>query len=192
MQRLVHKELQRLGELLRTVVEAFRLYGEQKPELHASLLELLDRAATAYREAGRPERQSHVESLRAELATALRGIDPSTLERPATRRREMQSSIAFKVLQALESSLRGSFQQATETLERGESLVSQIVIAGIQKGLIDEATIRDATTQEALESLWRSLAADADIALGQKRTLLLVSPVDVHLLLDDVLARLRA
>ena len=66
---------------------------------------------------------------------ALRGINPVTLEKPAIRRHEMQSMIAFKVLQSLESQLRGHLLEATESLGRAEDLVSQILTAGIDSRL---------------------------------------------------------
>ena len=114
----------------------FQLYNDQKPELNGSLLALLDLTAATHRERGRPERESYSASLKAELTTALRGINPITLEKPAVRRHEMQNTIAFKVLQSLESQLRGHLQEASEALQRAEDLVSQILAAGIQKGLI--------------------------------------------------------
>lgn len=191
MQPLLHKEVQQLTGLLRVLVDAFQLHTDREPELNRSLLALLDLSVATYRECGRPDRESRVASLRAELSIAFRGINPVTLEKPAVRRHEMQSAIAFKVLKALEEELRGSFQQATDSLQRAEDLVGQIIIAGVQKGLISDAAIRDTTTQDTIEELWRSIAADADIALAQKRVLLLVSSYDAYLLIDKVFSGLR-
>jgi len=191
VQRLLHKDQQKLAELLRTITATFQLYNERKPELHDSLLALLDRALATYREQGRSERESLCASLNGEFATALRGVNPVTLEKPAVRRHEMQSTIAFKVMQSLESQIRGDLLEAADTLRRAEDLIGQILLAGIQKGLISDADIRDTTTQDAIEALWRSIASDADIALGQKRVLLIVSRFDVSLLIDTLLSGLR-
>jgi len=183
--------VQQLSGLLQSLIGVFQLYNDQKPDLNSALLSLLDLAAAAYKERGRADRESHVASLKAELTTALRGINPITLEKPAIRRHEMQSTIAFKVLQALESQLSGHLQEAMESLQRAEDLVSQILAAGIQKGLITDAVIRDSTTQESIDAMWRSIASDADIAFAQKRVLLMVSIYDVYLLIDKLLTGLR-
>jgi hypothetical protein len=121
----------------------------------------LDLTTSTYKERGRPARESHAASLKAELVTAARGINPITLDKPASRRHEMQNAIAFRVLQALEADLRGSFDEAAATLRQAEDLVEQILLAGIQKGMISDADIRDAMTQEAIDALWRAVAADA-------------------------------
>ncbi|HKR63831.1 MAG TPA: hypothetical protein VJZ00_08870 [Thermoanaerobaculia bacterium] len=192
MQTLVHQELQQLTALTRTLVDTFALYNEQKSELHRTLLTLLDDTGTTFRDRGRADKESHTASLKAELTTALRGINPMTMEKPTVRRHEMQNAIAFRVLQSLELELRDSLQDAAQTLQRAEDLISQIVLAAMQKGLITNADIANATTQAAVDALWRSIASDAEIALAQKRVLLLVSVFDVTLLLDEVLARLRA
>lgn len=191
MQPLLHKEVQQLSGLLRSLIDVFQLYNDQKPDLNGSLLALLVLTADTYRERGRPERESYSASLKAEFTTALRGINPITLEKPAVRRHEMQSTTAFKVLRSLESQLRGHLQEAAESLQRAEDLVSQILAAGIQKGLITDAAIRDTTTQEAIETLWRSISSDADIGFAQKRVLLMVSIYDVYLLMDKLLSGLR-
>jgi len=188
---LLHKEVQDLTALLQTLVDAFQLYNDQKPEINRALLALLDRTAATYRERGRADKESQTASLKAEILTALRGVNPLTLEKAAVRRHEMQSSIVFKVLQSLESQLRDDFRRATESLQRAQDLVSQILIASIQKGLLTDAAIHDTTTQTAIEALWRSIAEDPAIAVAQKQVLMQVSVHDAYLLIDLVLAALR-
>jgi len=188
----VHQEVQQLTELLGTLVGIYRIYDDQQPELHRSLVTLLDLTAAMYRDRGRPEKESHTASMKAELTTALRGVNPITLEKPPSRRHEMQSTIAFKVLQSLEVELRGSFGEATASLQQAEELIGQIILASVQKGLISDVQIRETITQAAIESLWRAIGADADIRFAQKRVLLVVSAFDASLLIDKVLTNLRA
>ena len=78
-----------------------------------------------------------------------------------------------------------------ELLEQAEALVAHLLVVAVQKGLIDDDAIRDTVTPDAIETLWASMAADAEIAPAQKRVLLLVSRYDVYLLLDKILASLR-
>jgi hypothetical protein len=191
VQPFLHKEAQQLTELLQALVAAFRLYDGRDPGVHAALLALLDRTAAACRDRGRADGESRMASLKAELTTALRGINPVTLEKLSTRRHEMQSGVAFKVLQAVEGQVRGDLEAVADRLRGAEDLITQIVIAALQKGLLTADAIAGATTSAALEALWQTLGADPEIALGQKRVLLLVSSYDALLLIDAVLSRLR-
>lgn len=176
MQPLRIHESQRLGDLERSVAGVLRLYNERKPELSDALLRLLDDAAVVYKERGRGE--GHIQSLKAELMTALRGIHPITLEKPSVRRHEMQTAIAFRVLQSIESRVRSDLEPLDETLRRAEDLLGQIVAAAMQKGALLGAP----------EALWNTIAADAELAVAQKRVLLMVSRTDALLLLEGLVA----
>lgn len=192
MQPFLTQEADQLNGLAGTLSEVFRLYNDRKMELNESLLAFLDQAADIYNERGHQQKETQVLSLKAELVTALRAVNPLTLEKVTQRRHEMQSGIAFRVLQSVELRVRNDLEEVGGRLQQAEELLSQIVVAAIQKGLISDAAIAASTTQTAIESLWRSLAADADIANAQKRLLLMVSIYDVLLLLDKLLASLRA
>jgi hypothetical protein len=184
-------DVQQLTGLVESVNAGFALYNDHNPELERELLALLDRAVAVYRQRGRQDRESQLLSLKAEIVTARRAVHPLTLEKVTLRRHEMQNTIAFKALQAVELQLRADLQAATDTLQRAEDLLSQVLVAAMQKGLITDATIVAATTQAAIEALWTGIAVDPDIALARKRVLLMVSGFDVLLLLDGLLSRLR-
>lgn len=191
MQQLLFNEVQQLATLQRSLAGVFALYNDRGLGVNESLLRVLDDVTGVYRDRGRQERVSQVLSMKAEVVTAQRAIHPVTLEKIAVRRHEMQMAIAFKVLQSVEARLREDLETTLETLERARDLLSQIIIAGFQKGLITDATIAAMTTQGAIEAWWTAIAADADIALAQKRVLLLVSRFDAILLSDALFAGLR-
>lgn len=191
MQPFLFKEVEQLGALQRSLGSVFALYNDRRPELNDGLLRFLGDAAVVYRERGRQERECQVLSLEAELLTALRGTHPITLEKIAVRRHEMQNAIAFRILQSAEVQLRADLRQTMDTLQGAKDLLAQIVVAALQKGLITDTMIANATTQAAIEALWAAIAADADIALAQKRVLLMISRYDAFLLVDELLAGLR-
>jgi threonine synthase len=192
MHPFLTQEADQLSDLAGTLSGVFRLYNDRKTEMSDSLLAFLDDAAGVYKARGHQQKETQVLSLKAELVTALRAVNPMTLERVTQRRHEMQNGIAFKVLQSVELRVRNDLEEVGGSLRQAEELLSQIIVAAIQKGLISEATIAETTTQTAIEALWKSIADDADIAIAQKRLLLMVSIYDVYLLLDKLLAGLRA
>ena len=191
MQQLLFHEVQQLTGLEGAVAGVLALYNAHSPNASDSLLRVLDDAATVYKDRGRQERAAQVLSLKAEIVTAQRAIHPITLEKVSVRRHEMQTAIAFRVLQSIEGQLRADLEATMQTLQRARDLLGQIIVAGIQKGLITDATIAAMTTQTAIEAWWAAMAADADIALAQKRLLLLVSRYDVFLLAEALFAGLR-
>lgn len=191
MQSFLFHEVQQLTGLERSLGDVFALYNDRSPAVSESLLHVLDDAAGVYKERGRDERAAQVLSLKAEIVTAQRAIHPVTLEKISVRRNEMQATIAFKVLQAIERQLRADLETSMETLERARDLLGQIIVAGVQKGLITDATIAAMTDQAAIEAWWTAIAADPDIALAQKRVLLLVSRFDVVVLAEALFSALR-
>ncbi len=191
MQPLLFHEVQQLTGLESAVAGVLTLYNERSPDVSDSLLRVLDDAAVVYKDRGRQERAAQVLSLKAEIVTAQRAIHPLTLEKISVRRHEMQTAIAFRVLQSVEGQLRADLETTMEKLERARDLLGQIIVAGIQKGLITDAMIASMTTQAAIEAWWAAMAADTDLALAQKRLLLLVSRYDVFLLAEALFAGLR-
>ncbi|MEO6071279.1 MAG: hypothetical protein ABIN57_09395 [Chitinophagaceae bacterium] len=191
MQKFYHKELKDLTTLLQALNAVADSYNKKEVTVFAALQQWLTDAIQFYNGAGKAERESRLQLLKAEMITAQRNINPITLEKVTLHRQEMQATIAFKILQAAEQSLRTEVVALEERIETASELTTQVVIAGLQAGIITDAIIKNETTQKALESLWAALSANENIALGQMRILLTVSIYDVWILLDEVVARLK-
>jgi hypothetical protein len=127
----------------------------------------------------------------AELVTAQRGINPYTLQKQNVGRNEMLSSVMFKILQALEVQLRTYYLAGDEKLQQAKDLISQIIVAALQGGLLTNLDIEKIKTQKQTETAWKKLGEDANISLGQKRVLLLVNFYDVIILFDELITALK-
>src|SRR5688500_9554179 len=191
MQPFYHSQVNKLMGALNGLEKVTAKYINRAYDLQASLLEWLDHTVQAYKDMGQLERESQLLLLKAEMVTAQRGINPTTLEKQSTHRNELQHNTAFKIMQAAESLLRTDLGLKMEKLREAEDLVRQVVIAGFQEGLITPEIIAKTKKQAQLEALWTALSQDPNISLGQTRILLLVSKYDVWILLGDMLARVR-
>ncbi|MFZ4769658.1 MAG: hypothetical protein ACOYLO_05710 [Ferruginibacter sp.] len=140
---------------------------------------------------GYADKESQVQSLKAELVTAQRGMNPYTLQKQNMGRNEMFTSVMFKILQALEVQLRTYYLVGDEKLQQARELISQIIVAALQGGFLTNLDIKNIKTQKQTEVAWKKLGEDANISLGQKRVLLIVSPYDAIILFDELITTLK-
>lgn len=188
MQRFYHNELKVLDSLLQALSRVIEKYNRRDLDLVAALETWLDNAVEGYKAAGRPERENGVLTWKSELVTAQRGVHPLTLEKVTLHRHQLQTSIAFRIMQSAAAQLQADREVCRKRLDEAGELAGQLIAAGLQSGVVTEATLAATEGQQQLEQLWKALGGEANIALGQKRLLLQVSRYDVWLLLAAVIA----
>lgn len=186
MQRFHHQIRHDLAALLGALNNVTEKYSRKDYNTDAALRELLNRVNADYKDKGLPDRESQLQLLRAEWTAAEKGLDPCTLEKVTVRRGEMKSAAMLKVLRGLEAVLREDYTASRAKLEEAAAMIGQIIIAGYQEGIIDDKRLLSVNTETEYLQLWKALGADANIALGQKRVLTMVSMADVFLLLEEV------
>lgn len=188
MQRFYHNDQQQLIQLLNLFNEVSAKYSRKEFDMDITLKALLDKAVTRYKDAGHTDKESQARLLQAELATAERGIHPETRERVTTRRSDMKMGVQLKVLQTLEHLLREELSAANGRLQEARDMLTQILLAAMQGGILNDATLANAGTEAELQAIWKLLAADKNIMLAQKRILMKVSMYDVLLLMEELIA----
>ncbi len=187
MQKFYHKQIQDVKLLLQQLNVAMDQYSHKLYHADETLMTVLNTAIKTYKDLGKSERESQLQALKTELVTATRGINPLTFEKQTTRRAELISIIAFKVMQATETMFRLDVENDQSKLTQANELITQILIASIQSGKLPDADIKKIKTIADAEKAWKKIGADANISLGQKRVLLLISQVDAMILFDDLL-----
>lgn len=190
MQRFFYNEKIKTTALINQLNAAMELYNNRHFDLDKVLIGLLKNCIQLYKDLGYADKESQVQTLMTEMVTAQRGINPYTLLKQNIRRNEMQQIVSFKILQSLELLLRTDYGAAEAKLAQAADLVSQIIVAALQAGLLTDAEIKQIKTEKEREAAWKKLDADANISLGKKRVLLLVSSFDALLLFDDLLSPL--
>ena len=190
MQRFFYNEKIKITALINQLNAAMELYNNRHFDLDKVLIGLLKNCIQLYKDLGYADKESQVQSLMTEMVTAQRGINPYSLLKQNIRRNEMQQIVSFKILQSLELLLRTDDSAAEAKLAQAADLVSQIIVAALQAGLLTDDEIKQIKTEKEREVAWKKLDADANISLGKKRVLLLVSSFDALLLFDELLAPL--
>ena len=191
MQKFYHNENAKITALLNQLNVVMMKFNTRDFDTDISLLQCLDLSIYTYKELGRIQKESQLQSLKAEFITAQRGINPVTLEKQNIRRHEMTNTIAFKVIQATEQQLRQDFTENENMLKQAGDLIVQIIIAAVQGGLLTDVDILNIKDSKDVENAWNKIGADPNIALGQKRVLLLVSKYDAMILFDDLLSAIK-
>lgn len=177
--------------LLKQVTASIKKYNDRDLDAAIALHTTLDACITAYAKINKTEKESRFQSLKSELTTALRGVNPYTLEKVKLQRNEMIKNTAFRILQNSEEIIRTELQLITDRLKQAEELISQIILAAIQGNLIAKENIKDIKTQAAIEKLWKDIGNDAGLAIAVKKVQLMVSQPDITILLAQILETLQ-
>lgn len=187
MQRFYFHDKQQITQLLTGFNGVSEKFSKKDFDTDKALKLLLDNAIKVYKDAGMTDRESQLQVMRAEITSVEKGVHPLTYERITIRKGEMKMSICLKILQSLEQLLRGDFSNCNHKLQEARDMISQILLAGLQGGLVTDALMDSTNTEAELQKLWKLLATDANIALGQRRVLMTVSIYDVLLLMEELI-----
>lgn len=190
MTRFYTNEKTRLDKALQLMIAALQKYNAKDFEADTALKVALDEALLMYKELGKSNQESHFEALKAEWVTAQRGINPMSLEKLTVRRNEMVGTVKFKIMQRAQQQLAMDVEAVDAVLNEATTLISQIIVASLQGGLLNSELIRRAGDPDAVETLWKNIGDDANVMLGQQRVLLMVSRYDALLIFGDLLQRL--
>lgn len=185
----LHARLQKLTQLLRHSSDLVARHNRGDPALAESLLDFLDRSAGVCRGLGLHEFEARAVELKAHCLMARRGIDPATLEKHATRRRELEAKTVFRVLMTVSEQLRAAVEQDRQALASAETLLRPLMLAGLQRGIVVAPSPGSRVPAQAgLDALWRHMLADPDLGLAAKQLAMTASLADVVLLLGDLLS----
>jgi hypothetical protein len=191
MRNFLHGRIQRFEQLLEAGNRLLHHYNDADPALSAGLLLFLPQAAGSYRSIGRQDIEGRILALQAEFITARRGIDPATLQRAVGRRRELENTTAFKVLQVIGEQLRNDLQQDEKYLQEGRVLLSQLMLVALQRRLLSvPVQAKRHYLQAEVDVFWHTMLADAEIGLAAQRVALMLNQHDIALLLQEMCNRL--
>lgn len=187
MQRFYYNDKQQISQLLVAFNGVSEKFSKKDFDTDKALKQLLDNAIKVYKDAGFTDKESQLQLMRAELTSVEKGIHPLTYEKVMVRKGEMKMSICLKTLQSLEQLFRGDFSHCNDKLQEARDMISQILLAALQGGLVTDKLLDSTNTESELQKLWKLLATDANIALGQRRVLMSVSIYDVLLLMEELI-----
>lgn len=179
------------GQLLQQITATLKKYNNRDLDAAIVLEKTLDACIDVYSKNGKSDKESRFVSLKSELVTASRGVNPYTLEKVQLRRSEMIKNTAFRILQNGEEIIREELMEINSKIQQAEELLSQIILAALQAGLIVQAELKNINTQVKIEKLWKDIGNDPNLSIAHKKVLLMVSQPDITVLLDQILTALK-
>lgn len=182
----VHDRLRATEALLAASSDVLAKHNRLDLDLAPALTAFLDQAIASYRALNRTSGENQLLVLQAEFVSASQGVNPLTLERVTSHRREMQRAIALRVLQRSAEQLRADLERDAKLLAEAGAQLRPIVLAAMQKGLV-RLRPGKAMTQAQLDRLWRALLNEPDLALAARQVAMQVSVYDIQLLLADLI-----
>lgn len=187
----LHARLQQLDAALTAGTALWQLYRLRDPALEAALGDWLTDTAASLKRLSLTAAENECASLQGQWAAAREHIDPFRREVVDTQRRALRRVVALHVMETLGARLRELRAQAEAALQRTREPIQALVLAALQRGLIDAAVL-GSPDQAALDGLWRRIRAEPDFANAAHGVAISLALPDVLLLLDESLAALRA
>lgn len=187
MQPFLHDRVQRLADLLEVGSSALRTCSSDELRTADVVGQYLGSAADRYRDLGLQVEENEVLALSAELEAARRGVVLATSERVTSRRRELERTVAVRVLVQSLDRLRDDVGRDGERLRAAREHLAPVVVYAVQSGLVSPLHDGD-EPGHAAEDRWRVLCGDATTRPAALQLLTSVSAADALLVLLDLLA----
>ena len=182
----LHDRLRAAEALLASSSQVLAKHNRLDLDLAPALTAFLDQAIASYRTLNRASEENQLLALQAEFVCATHGVNPLTLERVTSHRREMQRAVALRVLQRSGEQLRADLERDAKLLADASAQLRPIVLAAMQKGLLRPRPGRP-MSQVQIERLWRAVLNEPDLALAARQLAMQVSVYDIQLLLADLI-----
>ena len=182
----LHDRLRATEALLASSSQVLAKHNRLDLDLAPALTAFLDQAIASYRTLNRASEENQLLALQAEFVCATHGVNPLTLERVTSHRREMQRAVALRVLQRSGEQLRADLERDAKLLADASAQLRPIVLAAMQKGLLRPRPGRP-MSQVQIERLWRAVLNEPDLALAARQLAMQVSVYDIQLLLADLI-----
>ncbi|HSC54880.1 MAG TPA: hypothetical protein VLC98_14705 [Phnomibacter sp.] len=166
-------------------------YEEKDLDFASKLKDWLQESDQFFERHNGPVQRSKIKTLHTDFAAVMRGTDPFTFQKFESNKRANAMNIGYRITKDALQVVMDYYTKIDTLLEDARQLIGQIVLAALQGGLITQSEFETATTQPALDLLWKKIATDKQLVVVQKKVLLNVSRIDALLLLEEVRAALK-
>ncbi len=188
--KFVTSKKEKVTELLKAASVLYESYNNKDYYFEANMLKMLDDVKGYYENENRYSGITMTESMKSDLLSTLKGIDPVKFEKIANGRRNLQLITAFKVLKETDNHLRTEFDTINSKLDEAEQIIGQVILSALQSGIIQFADLKENITHAEIETIWKKISNDMNLLLVQKKILLIVSFYDIIILTEKVIIKL--
>ena len=192
MRLFLHQDLQRLAGYLDGVRRLGAAYRNRAFDLDDRLEPWLAELEDFFQQRPKSATQSAAfATLRNQLETARRGVDPVTREPRKTGRRALVATTASAILETATAHLTDAYTGGHRKLEEATQLLQPTLLSALQAGFLSTTDVEAAkASPDAAGLLWDAMAGRVELRQVTQRVLLLVTRQDALLLLFEVVGRL--
>mgnify|MGYP001287950390 CR=1 FL=1 len=188
--KFVISRQEKVTGLLKKVSSLYESYNNREYDFEENLLKLLDDVKTYYENENRYAAITMTQSLKSDMLSTLKGIDPVKFEKITTGRRNLQLTTGFRVLKETDNHLRIELDNINAKLEEAEQIIGQVILTALQAGIISFEELKADITHTEIETMWKKISNDINLLLVQKKILLLVSYFDIIIKTEAVIIKL--
>jgi len=188
---LVHFKKQQLEGFNQQLIFQNEKFIKKEYDLDKTLLLLLTNVQEYYKQVGESTSESSVSQLKTYLDLAVSGIDPISLERVKTRRRDLVRTACFHCLSNLGNTLQHSLQTIESLLLSSSETIHQLLLSAYQSKLITDDLIKKTNSIEKCTALWEKLKVNEQVSLIDKKLKLDILQEDISILIDMAFSKLK-
>lgn len=188
---LVHFKKQHLEKFLQHFISENEKFIKKDFDLHKTLMQLLNDTQEYYGQVGESTQEGSVSQLKTYLDLAVSGINPITMERIKTRRRDLIRTACFHCLSSIGETLQNSLHTIENLLHESSETINQFLLSAYQSKLITDELIHKTDSIEKCTALWETLKSNDQIALIDKKLKLEILQEDISILIDMAFSKLK-
>lgn len=144
-----------------------------------------------FHQIGETNKESRVSQLSMYYETAHKGINPNTLNKLKTSRRENEWISAYYCLSSLSDLLQDSLNEVNGTMVESREILSQLILSAIQNNIITNQHLQLAGDLDNIKELWTQLIQNRQIDLVNKKLCISITKNDIYILIDDIFTSLK-
>ncbi len=193
MFELIHHNVQILEKLLDDFNRVQKLYSEKSFSFEEELNNFLEELLNYFKEKGKQSKESEVLNLKNMLSLAKRGVNPVSMEKLKTGRRDLYWSFGFRALDELNTILQEIYHLEIEKIEEGEDILNSLILSLIQNNIINDNKISELNSYNAVQVFWDDLIStqNGSISLINNKLRMKLIKEDIYLILEKLFNRLQ-
>lgn len=192
MKTLIHYKKQQLETFTTDLIQLNQLYVQRSFSFDAILSNFLSNATQFFEQISESTNSSKVSQLTIYLETAKKGINPQTLERLKTGKRENIWIASYHVLDEITTLMQNALIDIELIISKAQELVEQVLLSAMQSHLIDDHSLQILENHKQVSNLWNQLTQNEQVKLIERKLKLSITQDDIIILCDQVCSKMRS
>lgn len=187
----LHYQQQELVKFIEESISLGELYGERSYAFDDVFKKHITSIESYFQQVGCTSERSEIDRLKLYIITAQKGINPSTLEKIKTGRRENIWIASYHCLTQSSEILQRALDAIDQKLKEARISIEQIILTVLQNKMLSADQLSAYQGMEKSEVLWKELCKNDQISLLDKKLKMTITHQDIYILLDKTISKLN-